>query len=81
VPQVKLACGRIGDDVDGMAVQPGRPALRLLSGPAACMGRQLVHLHGAGNRSPMRHGRGVRAPGSHLSRSRGGAHARRKLLV
>jgi hypothetical protein len=37
VPQVKLVCGRVGDDVDGMTVQPGRPALRLLSGPAACM--------------------------------------------
>jgi hypothetical protein len=64
VPQAKLACGRVGDDVDGMAVQPGRPALRLLAGPAACMGRQLVHLHGAGNRSPTRHGGGARALGS-----------------
>jgi hypothetical protein len=27
----------VGDDVDGMAVQPDRPALRLLSRPAACM--------------------------------------------
>jgi hypothetical protein len=38
VPQAKLACGRVGDDGDGMAMQPNRPALRLLSGPAACMG-------------------------------------------
>jgi hypothetical protein len=37
VPRAKLTCGRVGDDVDEMAVQPGRPALRLLSGPAACM--------------------------------------------
>jgi hypothetical protein len=37
VPRAELACGRVGDDVDGMAVQPDRPALRLLSGPAACM--------------------------------------------
>jgi hypothetical protein len=27
----------VGDDVDVMVVQPGRPALRLLSGPAVCM--------------------------------------------
>jgi hypothetical protein len=33
----KLACGRVGDNIDGMAVQPGRPALRILSGSAACM--------------------------------------------
>jgi hypothetical protein len=52
VPRAKLACGRVGDDVDGMAVQPGRPALRLLSRSVACIGRQLVHLHGAGNRPP-----------------------------
>jgi hypothetical protein len=25
VPRAKLACGRVGDDGDGMAVQPGRP--------------------------------------------------------
>jgi hypothetical protein len=37
VPRAKLACGRVGDDVDGMAAQLGRPVLRLLSGPAACM--------------------------------------------
>jgi hypothetical protein len=38
--------------------------LRLLSGPAAHAGRQLVCLHGMGN-CPTRCGRGVRAPGSH----------------
>jgi hypothetical protein len=37
VPRAELACGRVGDDVDGMVVQPDRPALRFLSGPAACM--------------------------------------------
>jgi hypothetical protein len=52
VPWVKLVCGKVGGDVDGTTVQPGRPALRLLSVPAACMGRQLVPFHGAGNRSP-----------------------------
>jgi hypothetical protein len=61
VPQAKLACGRVGDDGDGMVVQQGRPALRLLSGPAACMGRQLGYLHGAGNRSPTRRGGDVRS--------------------
>jgi hypothetical protein len=33
----ELACGRVGDDGDGMAAQLVRPALRLLSGLAACM--------------------------------------------
>jgi hypothetical protein len=37
VPRAKFVCGRVGDDVDRMVVQPDRPALRLLSGPAACM--------------------------------------------
>jgi hypothetical protein len=37
VPRAKLACGRVGDDVDGMAVQPDKPVLRPLSGPAAGM--------------------------------------------
>jgi hypothetical protein len=37
VPRAELACGRVGDDVDVMVAQPGRPALRLLSGPAVCM--------------------------------------------
>jgi hypothetical protein len=73
VPRAQLACGSVGDDGDGMVVQPGRPALRLLSGPAVCMGRQMVRLHGAGNRSPTRRGGGVRATchGPRPSRSRG----------
>jgi hypothetical protein len=37
VPRAKLACGRVGDDGDVMAAQPVRPALRPLSGRAACM--------------------------------------------
>jgi hypothetical protein len=32
VPRAELPCGRVGDDGDGMAAQPVRPALRLLSG-------------------------------------------------
>jgi hypothetical protein len=87
VPRAKLACGRVGDDVDGMAVQPGRPTLRLLSGIAACMGRQLVPLHGMGNRSPTRHSGDTCAPSScHVSwptpqSESGGARARRRLVV
>jgi hypothetical protein len=64
VSRAKLACGKVGDDGDGTMVQQGRPALRLLSGLAACMGRQLVYLHGAGNRSPTRRGGDVRSLGS-----------------
>jgi hypothetical protein len=37
VPRAELACDRMGDDADGMAAQPDKLALRLLSGPAACM--------------------------------------------
>jgi hypothetical protein len=37
VPQAEIVCGRVRDDVDRMAAQPDRPALRLLSGPTACM--------------------------------------------
>jgi hypothetical protein len=64
VPQVKLACGRVGDDGDETAVQLSRPALRLLSGPASRAGRQLVCLHGVGNLSLTRRGEDVRVPGS-----------------
>jgi hypothetical protein len=64
VPRAKLACGRAGVDGDGMVVQSGRLALRLLSWPAACMGCQLVRLHGEGNQSPTRRSGDVRAPGS-----------------
>jgi hypothetical protein len=44
-----------------MTAQLSRPVLRLLSGLAACMSRQLVQLHGAGNRSPTRRGGDVRS--------------------
>jgi hypothetical protein len=87
VPRAKLACGRVGDDVDGMAVQPVRPALRLLSGPATCMGRQLVPLHGAENRSPTRRDGDARASASRCvswptpQSDLGGARARRRLAV
>jgi hypothetical protein len=87
VPRAKLAYGRVGDDVDGMAAQPGRPALRLLSGPAACMGCQLVYLHGTGKRSPTRHGGGICAADSRRvswpmpQLESEGARARRRLVV
>jgi hypothetical protein len=87
VPRAKLVCGRVGDDVDGMAAQPGRPALRLLSGPAACMGHQLVYFHGVGKRSPTRHGGGVCSPDSCRvswptpQSESGGARVRQRLVV
>jgi hypothetical protein len=82
VPRAKLACGRVGDDVDGMAVQPDRPALRLLSGPVVGMGRPLVPLHGARNRSPTRHGGGARSPGPHrVSWPTPQSESRRRILV
>jgi hypothetical protein len=37
VPQVELACGRVGDDGDVMAAQLVRLALMHLAGRAACM--------------------------------------------
>jgi hypothetical protein len=37
VPRAEFACGRVGDDGDVIAAQLVRPALRLLSGRAACM--------------------------------------------
>jgi hypothetical protein len=65
VPQMELACCKVGDDGDGMAVQLSRPALRLLSGLVACTERQLVCLHGTGNRSSTRRGEGAHVSGSH----------------
>jgi hypothetical protein len=59
VPRAELACCRVRDDGGVTAAQPSRAVLRLLSGPAARVVRQLVCFHGAGNRSPMRCGEDV----------------------
>jgi hypothetical protein len=64
VPRAELACGRVGDDCDLTAEQPSRAASRLLPGPATGAGHQLVCLHGTGNHSPTRCGKGVHAPRS-----------------
>jgi hypothetical protein len=49
VPRAEFACGRAGDDGDVMAVQVVRPALRLVSRPAAscytCMTWRFVPPH------------------------------------
>jgi hypothetical protein len=91
VPRAKLACNRVGDDGDVMVMQLSRPALRLLSGPAARAGRQLVRLHGVGNWSPTRRGGCVHVSGSHrVSRptpqsgsgvEAGACRARRRLIL
>jgi hypothetical protein len=65
VPRVEFAYCRVGGDGDLTATQLSRAALRLLSGPTARAGRQLLWLHGMGNPPPhTRRGGGVRAPGS-----------------
>jgi hypothetical protein len=86
VPRAKLACGRVGNDVDGMVVQPDRLALRLLSGPAdawaaswcICMARGIV------SPSVMVEAFVPQAcaacHGAHPSRSQGGARAGRRLV-
>jgi hypothetical protein len=87
VPRVELVCSMVGDGGDGMAVQLSRPALRLQSGRAARSGHQLVYLHGAGSRSPMRCSEDVRVSGSRrlswpMPQSESGtARARRRLVV
>jgi hypothetical protein len=48
VPRAELACGTVGDDGDGMAAQPVRPALRLLWSPAVVLawrGESFPHTH------------------------------------
>jgi hypothetical protein len=48
VPRAELACGTVGDDGDGMAAQPVRPALRLLWPPAVVLawrGELFPHMH------------------------------------
>jgi hypothetical protein len=52
VPGAELACCKVGDDGDLTATQPSRAALKLMSGPAARVGRQLVCLHGMENWPP-----------------------------
>jgi hypothetical protein len=47
-----------------MAARLSRAALRLMSGPAALVGCQLVRLHGMGNRPPTRRGVRVHVLGS-----------------
>jgi hypothetical protein len=70
-----------------MAAQLSKPALKLLSGPAARTDRQLVCLHGAGNRSPTRRGGDVRVSGPQRvswptpQLDSGTARARRRLVV
>jgi hypothetical protein len=87
VPRAELACNRVGDDDDWMAAQLSKPALKLLSGPAACTDRQLVCLHGAGNRSPTHRGGDVRVSGPQRvswptpQLDSGTARARRRLVV
>jgi hypothetical protein len=63
VPRVEFECCRVSCDSELMAVRPGRVALRLLSGPAARAGRQLVRLHGTGNWCPTRRSGRVHVPG------------------
>jgi hypothetical protein len=86
VPRGELACCRVIYDGDVMVVQLSRAVLRLLSGPAARAGRQLVCLHGAGNWSPTRRGEDVCISGSRLvswptpQLGTGTARARRRLV-
>jgi hypothetical protein len=86
VSQAKLACGRVGDDVDGMAVRSGRPALRLLTGPAACVAASWCICMTWGIVPPMHYGGGARASGSRRvswptpQSKAGGARARQRLV-
>jgi hypothetical protein len=82
VPRAELACGKVGDDVDGMVAQPGRPALRFChgqllawppAGASAWRGESFPHA------SYRRCSRRVSWT-THQSES-GGAHARRRLVV
>jgi hypothetical protein len=52
VPRAEFACCRVGDENDLTVAQLSRAALKLLSGPAASAGCQLMCLHGMGNRPP-----------------------------
>jgi hypothetical protein len=61
---VEFACCRVGSDSDLMAAQLNRAALRILSGPVTHTDRQLVRLHGMGNRPPTCRGGSVHVLGS-----------------
>jgi hypothetical protein len=64
VPRVEFTCCRAGRDGDLMAARLIRAALRLLSGPVARAGCQLVRLHGMGNQCPTRRSGRVHVPGA-----------------
>jgi hypothetical protein len=92
VPRVEFACCRVGGDGDLTVAQLSRAALRLLSGLVACMGHQLVCLHGMGNQPPLCRGGGARAGivqrgtcalvgGEDCSCERAACRARRRLVV
>jgi hypothetical protein len=72
VPQLELACCRVGCDGVLMVVQLCRAALRLLSELAARVCRQLVRLHGMGN---------WHALVGDCSCERAGCRARQRLVV
>jgi hypothetical protein len=80
VPQAELACYRVGDDGDLMAAQSGRATLRLLSGPTACAGRQLVCLHVMGT-DPLRVVVEVLMPRDHATWCGSCLSQRRRLVV
>jgi hypothetical protein len=60
VPRAELACGRVGDDGDRMAAQT---SIKALVGVSCLHGRQLLYLHGVGNRSSTRIGGDARVVG------------------
>jgi hypothetical protein len=91
VPRAELACGRVGDDGDGMAA--GQAKIKALVGVSCLHGHQLLYLYGVGNRSSTRVGGGARVVSfrcaSGLTRQSEPilsceaeiCHARRKLVV
>jgi hypothetical protein len=87
VPRAELACCRVRDDGDVTAAQFSGAVLRLLLGPAARTGCQLVCLHGTGNRSPTRRGEDVCVSGSRRvswptpQSETGTAHENERLVV
>jgi hypothetical protein len=63
VPRAGLACGRVGNDGDGMAAA-GQASIKALVGVSCLHGHWLVYSHGMGNHSPMCVGGGARTGGS-----------------